>query len=253
VSTLRILSYNICRGGGGKEALLSAAIADARPDIVVFQEATDPAVIERLAGAAGMAQWASRRGESLGFMSRNTVRHFAWHRPRFSRHAFIEIDPGPNELRIFGVHLSALYSAWTERRRVFELRALLASIARHQHGFHVLAGDFNTLAPGDLLDFRKLPNRLRALVWLSGGRIQWRTIQLILDAGYADGYRTLHAGDPGYTFPTWAPHVRLDYVFVPTAFAGRLQSCEILKGPAAAAASDHFPFLAEVTPTPGST
>jgi endonuclease/exonuclease/phosphatase family metal-dependent hydrolase len=248
VSTLRILSYNICRGGGGKEALLSAAIADARPDVVVFQEATDPAVIERLAAAAGMAQWASRRGESLGFMSRKAVRHFAWHRPRFSRHAFIEIDPGPNELRIFGVHLSALYSAWTERRRVFELRALLASIARHQHGFHVLAGDFNTLAPGDLLDFRKLPNRLRALVWLSGGRIQWRTIQLILDAGYADGYRTLHAGDPGYTFPTWAPHVRLDYIFVPTAFAGKLQSCEILRGPAAAAGSDHFPFLAEVNP-----
>ena len=131
---------------------------------------------------------------------------------------------------IFGLHLSALYSAWTEQRRVFELRALLASIRRHQHGFHVLTGDFNTLAPGDLLDFRKLPHRLRALVWLSGGRIRWRTIQLILDAGYVDAYRMLHGTDPGYTFPTWAPHVRLDYLFFPAAYAGRVQACEIITG-----------------------
>jgi exodeoxyribonuclease-3 len=243
---LRILTYNICRGGRRTEEALRTTIGDAHPDLVVFQEATDPAVIERLAAGTGMAEWASRPGESLAFMSRRTVRHYAWHKPRFSRHAFLEVDPGPGELRVFGVHLAAVFAAWTERRRVFELRALLASIARHQHGFHVLTGDFNTIAPGDLLDFRKLPHRLRALVWLSGGNIRWRTIQVILDAGYVDGYRKLHDGDPGFTFPTWSPHVRLDYVFVPTGFADRLEACEILKSPAAADASDHFPFLAEV-------
>jgi exodeoxyribonuclease-3 len=243
---LRILSYNICRGGRSREEALSATIAEARPDLVVFQEATDPAVVARIAAGTGMAEWASRPGESLAFMSRRTVRHNAWHRPRVSRHAFLEIDPGPGELRVFGVHLAAVFAAWTERRRVFELRALLASIARHQHGFHVLAGDFNTIAPGDLLDFRKLPHRLRALVWLSGGNIRWRTIQVILDAGYIDGYRTLHEGDPGFTFPTWSPHVRLDYVFVPGGFAHRLAACEILKTPAAQSASDHFPFFTDV-------
>ncbi|MEN3337351.1 MAG: exodeoxyribonuclease [Acidobacteriota bacterium] len=246
MSTFRILSYNICRGGRGKEAHLSAAIAEARPDLVVFQEATDPSVIERLAADAGMAQWAARRGQSLGFMSREPVRHHEWHRPRFSRHAFLEIEPGSGEPRVFGLHLSALYAAWTERRRVFELRALLASIRRHQDGFHVLTGDFNTLAPGDLLDFRKLPHRLRALVWLSGGNIQWRTIQLILDAGYVDSYRRLHGADPGYTFPTWAPHVRLDYLFVPTAYAHRVERCEIIRSPEAIAASDHLPFLTQI-------
>jgi exodeoxyribonuclease-3 len=193
-----------------------------------------------------MAQCASRRRESLAFMSRQKVRHFEWHHPRLSRHAFLEIDPGPGEFRIFGVHLSAIYSAWTERHRVIELRALLAGIRGHQHGFHVLTGDFNTLAPGDLLDFRKLPNRLRALVWLSGGNIQWRTIQLVLDAGYQDTYRLLHGSDVGYTFPTWAPHVRLDYVFVPAAFKSRIRECEVFTHPAAAAASDHFPLFAEI-------
>ena len=243
---LRVLSYNICRGGTGKEEPLAAVIAAARPDIVVFQEATVPGVVEQLAKSTGMAQWASTRGESLGFMSREKVRHFEWRRPRFSRHAFLEIEPASGGMRIFGVHLSALYSAWTERHRVIELRALLAGIARHQHGFHVLTGDFNTLAPGDLLDFRKLPHRLRALVWLSGGRIRWRTIQVVLDAKYTDVYRALRGADSGYTFPTWAPHVRLDYMFVPSGSISRIGSCEILNHPSAPAASDHFPLLAEV-------
>ena len=244
--TLRVLTYNICRGGAGKEDQLSAVIAAARPDVVVFQEATVPGVIEKLAARTGMAQWASTKGESLAFMSRQTVRHFEWHHPRFSRHAFLEIDPGPGELRIFGLHLSALYSAWTERHRVIELRALIASIARHQHGFHLLTGDLNTLAPGDLLDFRKLPHRLRALVWLSGGNIRWRTIQLVLDAGYLDAYRRLHGTDPCYTFPAWAPHVRLDYFFTPAGFYRRIRACEIVAHSAAAAASDHLPLLADV-------
>ena len=241
------MSYNICRGGIGKEEQIAAVIAAVAPDIVVLQEATDPGVIEKLAYRTGMAQCASSKGESLAFMSRGRVRHYQWHHPRLSRHAFLEIDPGPGELRIFGVHLSALYSAWTERHRVIELRALLATIARHQHGFHLLAGDFNTLAPGDLLDFRKLPNRLRALVWLSGGTIRWRTIQLVLDAGYVDSFRLRHDGAPGYTFPSWSPHVRLDYVFTPAGFSDRVRSCEIVSHPAAAAASDHLPLLAEIS------
>jgi len=244
--SLRVLTYNICRGGKGKESQIASVIAASNPDLAVLQEATVPAVVEKVAAATGMSQWASSKGESLAFMSRRAVRHFEWHHPRLSRHAFLEIDPGPGEFRIFGLHLSALYSAWTERHRAIELRNLLASIARHQHGFHILAGDFNTLAPGDLLDFRKLPHRLRALVWLSGGTIRWRTIRLVLDAGYVDTYRLAHGADVGHTFPSWAPHVRLDYVFTPSAFSNRVRGCEIIHHPAAAAASDHLPLVAEV-------
>ena len=115
---------------------------------------------------------------------------------------------------------------------------------------HVLIGDFNTLAPGDLLDFRKLPHRLRALVWLSGGRIRWRTIQTVLDAGYVDGYRRLHGPDPGYTFPAREPHVRLDYVFLPQAHAARLEACGVVPSEAALDASDHLPFLSVIASDP---
>lgn len=244
--TLRLLSYNIRYGGIGREAALAAVIAGAAPDVVILQEATSPAVVERLARGTGMAQWGSRRGRSLGFLSRASLGHVEWHKPRVSRHAFLEIVPEGGTWRIYGVHLSAVHAAWTERRRQHELRALLASIRRRQPGPHALVGDFNTLAPGELLDVEKLPRRLRALVWLSGGRIRWRTIQTILDAGYADAFRHLQPDLVGCTFPTWNPHVRLDYLFMPAHYAATVRSCTVLTTPPAAAASDHFPLLSEL-------
>ena len=244
--SVRLLTYNIRRGGAGREDQLLAVIRRCSPDVVVFQEATRPAVIEQLAGRANMSHWGARARQSLGYMSRLPVAHHEWHQPRHSRHAFLEILLGGSEVRIFGLHLSAVHAAWTERRRVRELRALLKSIERHQTGFHVLAGDFNTLAPGELLDIRQLPHRLRALVWLSGGAIRWRTIQIVLDAHYVDGFRIFHRDVPGFTFPTWNPHVRLDYVFLPEAHAARLKSCDVVTGADVLEASDHMPLVADI-------
>jgi exodeoxyribonuclease-3 len=169
-----------------------------------------------------------------------------WHHPEGARHAFLEIVLGGVGARVFGLHLSARFSKWSERRRAREIGALLEGIRQHQEGFHVLVGDFNTLAPGELLDAQKLPPRLRALVWLSGGRVRYLTIQALIAAGYADGFRHLHPEDRGHTFPTWDPHVRLDYVFLPARFADRLKACEVITLPEARAASDHFPLRAEL-------
>lgn len=214
---------------------------------MVLQEATVPAVVERVARSAGMTAWASHPNHSVAFMSRLPIAHHEWHRPSPSRRAFLEIVPEGDRVRIFGVHLSAVHSNWTEQRRVRELRALLAAIERHQDGFHVVAGDFNTLAPGEQLDVARLPYRLQAVLWLSGGRIRWETIQIMLDAKYLDAYRMLHPQDPGYTFPTWDPHLRLDYAFVPGASVERLKGCEVMaSAPALKDASDHLPLLAEV-------
>jgi len=244
--SLRLLSYNIRHGGAGRERELAAVIEAAAPDVVVLQEATRPPVIAQIARDTGMAEWGSRRGFSLGFMSRAPMAHVAWHRPRLSRHAFLELVPAHTRWRIFGVHLSAVHAAWTEHRRRFELRAMLASIRQHQHGPHVLVGDFNTLAPGELLDVRKLPARLRALVWLSGGRVRWRTIQTVLDGGYRDAFRELHPDVVGNTFPTWDPHVRLDYLFVPGTLATQVGRCEVISSGGVREASDHLPLIAEL-------
>ena len=244
---LRILTYNILRGGLGREKQLAAVISEQEPDVAVLQEATRPDVISRLAAATGMRDMGAMRGRSLAFLSRIPIAEFHWRRPLFSQHAFLEIVPEGLDVRIFGLHLSAVHAAWTERRRVRELRALLMAIKQHDRSHHILAGDFNTLAPDELLDVSRLPRRLRWLVWLSGGRIRWQTIAIILGAGYADGFRMLHEGEPGFSFPTWDPHVRLDYVFVPKSYASRLSSCEVVcAGNIVRAASDHFPLRVEL-------
>ena len=67
-----------------------------------------------------------------------------------------------------------------------------------------------------------------------------------MDAGYADVYRAQHALAPGHTFPTWSPHLRLDYMFVPRDYADAVRSCDVVASDDAVGASDHFPIIAEL-------
>ena len=242
--TLRLLSYNIRKGGNGREELLAGVIRECTPDLVVLQESTDVKVVKRIAERAQMPHWGAREGYSLGFLSRFGPVEHAWHRPPGVRRAFLEIKLP--SLTVFGIHLRAIHSNWTERGRVRELNALLEAVEARKNSFHILTGDFNTLAPGESLEMRRLPRRLRILAWTLGGRIRFRTIGILIGAGYRDGYRSLHT-DEGFTFPVWDPHVRLDYVFLPTNFIERLKRCEVAAGVSnARLASDHFPLLAEL-------
>lgn len=236
-----VLTYNIQRGGLGREDALAAVIRQSRADLVVLQEATSPAVVRRLAEAAGMAQSGARPGSSLAFLSRERLRAHRWRRPSWAQHAILELVPH-NGLVVFGVHLSAVHSNWTEWRRVKEVRGLLAMAAAEAPGIHLLAGDFNTLAPGEELDLSRLPARLRAVTWLTGKRIRWRTIALMLEAGYVDAFRMLEPDGRGYTFPTWDPHLRLDYAFTRAQDLPHLQSCRVLHTETAGTASDHLPL-----------
>lgn len=246
--SLRVLSYNIRFGGAGREQAIGAIINLCAPDIVILQEATRPDVVARLASACGMTSWGAMHGQSVAFLSRIGVAHYAWHPLRFGRRMYLELVLSGSNTRIFGVHLSAIHSNPTERRRTHELRSLLTDIAKQQHGLHLLTGDFNTLAPGEPLDLRRLPLRLRAMVWLTGRTIHWTTIRLMLDGGYLDGYRQFHSADEGYTFPTWDPHVRLDYLFLPKQFVSRLERCEVMRDLTGVRdASDHFPLLSQLS------
>lgn len=242
--TFKLLSYNVRYGGAGREGALAEVINEADPDLVMLQEATDTRVVERLSEETGLKTWAAHRGRSIAYLTRAAVKRHEWHRPRGSRRHFMELELEESNLVVFGIHLSAVHAFWTERRRMRELRSLLAWVESRSTGFHVMVGDFNTLAPGELLDAQKLPPRLRALVWLSGGRVRYQTIQILLAAGYTDAFRKLYPEQLGYTFPTWDPHVRLDFAFLPQPQEGRVKDCRVLaEHPRAKEASDHFPLL----------
>jgi endonuclease/exonuclease/phosphatase family metal-dependent hydrolase len=240
---LSVLSYNIKRGGVGRAEAIARVISAQSPDVVIFQEATRPDVVRRIAELTKMPVAIAMAGRSLACISRVPLAQHRYVRPFFSQHAFLEIVPRDTSIRLFGVHLSAVHAAWTERRRVRELRSLLAALDQFSGECRLIVGDFNTIAPNEKLDTARLPYRLRMLVWLSGGRIRWQTIAIMLGADYIDAYRGLNASDSGYTFPTWDPHVRLDYAFVPKAFGDHISTCRVVReGPDVNSASDHFPL-----------
>src|SRR5262249_8071319 len=128
---IRLLSYNIRFGGLGREVELLAAIRAASPDLVLFQEATRPAVIGSLAKSTGMNKRAASPRHSVGFMSRVEISHHAWHRPRGVRRAYLELELAGSATRIYGVHLTPVHSNWTEAWRARELRAMLDALARN--------------------------------------------------------------------------------------------------------------------------
>jgi exodeoxyribonuclease-3 len=242
----RVMSYNIRYGGVGKVAELAEVIRAVDPDVVMLQEATHPDVVAQIAAAAKYPHFGSRRAYSTGFLSRIPLASHQWHQPRGARHAFLEVEFSDPDVRLFSLHLSAWFSKWSERRRHFEIRSLLEGIKQHQDGFHLLIGDFNALAPGERLVVEKMPTWIRAMVWVSGRDIARDTIQTMIDAKYVDVWRKLNTDpqDPGYTFPVWDPHVRLDYAFVPAAHAHRVLTFQIVKAPEIVkSASDHHPIL----------
>ena len=254
---MRLLSYNIREGGVGRAEQIAEVISAASPDVVALQEARHPAVVERIATLAGFPYWGSRPLHSTGFLSRVPVIEHGWRHPPRTRHALLEVSLGEGLPRVFVLHLRAWFSKWNEQRRARELRGLLDGIqeqlVREQHAFafHVLCGDFNALAPGERFDPSPMPAWIRGMVWLSGRDIARSTIEMMGADGYADAWRTVHPDserEPGYTFPVWNPHVRLDYVFTPAAYAARVKSCEVRRTPEVArTASDHYPLLVELS------
>ena len=244
---IKILSYNIRFGGVGREENIANVIKALSPDLVIFQEAIVPEVIRRISALAALPFWTSQTGHSIAYSSRVNISHSEWHAPRGSAHPYLEMVLAESGAHIFGLHLRAMLSKWGERRRVKEIKALLENIKDHQHGFHILIGDFNSLAPGELLNTRKMPAWIRTMVWLSGRDIQRETIKTLLDLGYVDGYRFFHEHEAGYTFPSTDPHIRFDYLFLPKSYVSRLKSCEVitsLKG--VEKSSDHLPLLVEI-------
>ncbi len=253
---MRLLTYNIREGGVGRAEAIAEVIRAAEPDVVALQEARDPLVVEQIAKLAGFPFLGSRRSHSTGFLSRVPVLSHAWRHPPRTRHALLEVSLADGLPRLFVLHLRAWFSKWSERRRAAELRGLLDGIRdqlvreEHAFAFHVLAGDFNALAPGEHFDSSPMPAWIRGMVWLSGRDIARSTIEMMQADGYADAWRTVHGdrqSQPGHTFPVWNPHVRLDYVFTPASYASRFTACEVRKTPEVVrTASDHFPLLVEI-------
>jgi exodeoxyribonuclease-3 len=247
---LRLLSYNIRFGGRRRAHLLTGILRRLQPDLVLFQEATDPRVIEAIARAVDVPLWVARRRWSVALLSRIPDVRWQWHNPAGMRHPFMEVTLPRLEVTLFGLHLSPRFSGWAENRRLRELDFILKAATAPQTArrLHLFTGDFNTVAPTDGIQVHLLPAWIRTLIRLSGGRLPTRVIGRLLAAGYVDGFRKIHGDLDGSTFPAVSPRVRLDYVFLSPELSKHLNHCRVIQAPEEVRhASDHLPLLSEFT------
>lgn len=245
---MRIVSYNIRFGGGRRVAFIGAVLAGLEPDVVLLQEATDPAAVDHIGRAAGLQHVYRRPGWSVAALAREPLRGHTWHRPGRSR-GFLEVDPaGEPRLRLLCLHLPAGLSARGERARLRSVDALLDWAGGRAPDDALLVGDLNSVARGDAPLVAAMPLWLRVLLRFDGG-IRTDVQDRLAAAGWVDSFRHLHPGEPGFTLPAAEPQVRLDYALAPAPLLPLVRACAPASDAALAArASDHLPLLVVIEP-----
>ena len=322
---LRVVTYNILLGGQGRGDRIAAVLDRVDADVIALQEANDVDLVRSLAQRLGMRMVVAKPNDAsklnLAVLSRLPVTGWRAHRHpgRMLRaHLVCEVAvnaPGLSRLRIHNVHLAARFGEKNkgEARRLHELEAILGDIERSGPTPHLVLGDFNSLAPGEMVAATSFFTRMAELrrrgllvrgldglivpleahgddpelaeAWREAGvephlhvgvpKLPWVvgpltgaiprsaaldrvlnrfierwTVPRMIEAGYTDCFRAVHRGGEGYTCATWQPAARIDYVWADAHLASRVAACEVVGGngrsdPDVAAASDHFPVLAE--------
>ncbi len=250
---MRLLTYNILRGGQGREAEIVEVTRAVDPDVVVVQEALEVDCFHRIATALEMSPYlAENRGRlplRVGLLSRLPILDSRtldlWPVWPGCLRATLRLTDGPS-LTVYGVHLAAYYPWFFERWRTHQIRSLLRYVRRTAPEHHLLAGDFNAVAPEDRASLARAPLWVRAQTWFQLGRVPRRALKPLLDADYVDCFREMHPEEDGFTLPSTGPQVRLDYIFAAPPLAKTLRECRVITAPGeVASASDHLPVLAE--------
>ena len=250
---MRLLTYNILRGGQGRETEIVKVIQAVAPDVVVVQEAEGVASFQQIAQAlkmtAHLAESRRRLSLRVGLLSRLPVLDFRtlhlWPVWPSCLQATVQLANG-HSLMVFGLHLAAYYPWFFEWWRTYQVRVLLRYIRQTAPEQHLLAGDFNTIATGDRTSLTEAPLWVKAQTWFQLGHIPCWALTPLLDAGYVDCFRKLHSEKEGFTLPSSHPQVRLDYVFAAPPLVEALRGCQVIASPGEVAlASDHLPVLAE--------
>jgi endonuclease/exonuclease/phosphatase family metal-dependent hydrolase len=243
--SFRVVTYNLHFGGQGREEALIQVLKALDVDLVVLQEATKPRVVERLAEGIGASMWASRKKLSLGFVSRGAVSQWRWHKMPSLKHAVLEVALHSRSFKVYGVHLRPHLFKWREKQRVGEVKSILEIVSADENRTpHLVVGDFNSVAPGDEARVDLMPRWIRSLIRITGGRVLTEVIERVVEAGYADGFRSLYGDEKGFTFPSFSPRLRLDYAFLSPELQDRLEDCRVVNDhKELKRATDHLPLL----------
>jgi endonuclease/exonuclease/phosphatase family metal-dependent hydrolase len=254
---MRILSYTILDGGTRRTAALYSVIQSQSPDVVGLVEAEDPAVVEDLAGrlemdfVLGMGNY-----KASAILSRHPIRESINHAPLHGEltKSLLEatvVDAGGDEwkLGVLHLHAQALEVDEVVREREIEIVLKVFEPDRTAGRGHLLMGDFNSNAPGQVIDPAKCKPSTREAWKKNGGAIPRRVVQRMLDAAYVDTFAAIKP-ERAFTsgsFSTEFPGQRVDYIFAHSIDPRRIKRAAIVFDGDAGEASDHFPVGVEIT------
>ena len=153
---IRLVTYNILNGEYEREAEIVEVIKAVVPDVVVVLEVREVSYFRRIAAALGttacLAERRHRLSSRVGLLSRLPILHFRtlhlWPVWPACLQAAVQLASACS-LAVYGLHLAAYYSWPLEWWRTYQIRTLLRHIRQAAPGQHLLAGDFDTIAPGD--------------------------------------------------------------------------------------------------------
>ena len=187
-------------------------------NVVALEEANDRTVVEGLAQRLGyeLVYGEANSEFAVAWLSRVPVERFENHRLPVLAKTLLEIEAGG--LRFYSTHL-VHGDVVAQRER--EVEAILGVVRAPC----LLVGDFNAVHPED-----EVGEGLHA--------VDRRSVELVLEAGLTDAYRALH-DERGWTYKSWDPFLRLDYVFKQGVEVAR---CDVVETDA----SDHFALVAEL-------
>jgi exonuclease III len=250
---MTFLTYNILDGGRGREQALQEIILAQHADVILLQEVAEPPFVTELAQRGGYAHYIaeSNSWRTIALLTRLQIRSMQTFRPRNLRHTCLHAeltDANGNPLSIYGIHLCApAFTLPLEVYRLWELNSILKFVNQTATDRIIIAGDLNSIAPGDKPDFSNLPFPLRLSILLHGGYIARQVVEYLRMRGYTDAFRSINPTANGYTLPAQQPNTRLDYVFLNDRLKSALRVCNVVTQPSQVnQASDHLPVWMEL-------
>lgn len=252
---LRLMSYNIYEGGIGREHDILAIVKEAEPDVLFMQEVVHRSHAQYFAERLGMSFYfaeSNAQTRNIALFSRYPiVRREDFHPFALFRTLLLATIALPNAqtLNLFGVHLALIHDLW----RTYEIKVILSRIRSYEEAnptsLSLIAGDFNSVAKGDKVTYKDLPFYYKTVLALLFTRFPRFALAQLRDAGYTDCFRACHPHANGFSVPTFAPNIRLDYIFANSALANHLQSSQVIYEPnhITRRASDHYPLIADFT------
>lgn len=268
---MKVMSWNTLYGGfdgddGRRFKLQAEAITEVAPDILLIQEAKRFEVdgncrlyqVERALGMRGFLALAPHTGQNTAVFARPGIEPVSFASDSIHFHhaaaiATLRVPDFDRPVTFISVHLCPVGVPM----RLIEAANLVPHAA--PDGMVLVAGDFNSISPHDgEPEWGDLPLHHRARYTAPDGKTaDRRVLETLCGAGYVDIAHELdqHAIPtvPGAAFPNaeFVPF-RADYFLASKAISRGAKSYAVIRDDRTGQASDHYPIVAEFSPTPGA-